>query len=78
MRALIVLDVEVEDGQRPGTRYARLEWVARSVARFVGFQKRIRRVNNVEVHPGEAATAMPEVPLMRISGQAEIEQGVAK
>ncbi len=78
MRALIVIDVEVEDGQRPGTRYARLEWVARSVARFVGFQKRIRRVNNVEVHSGEATAAMPEVPLMRITGHVEIKEGVAK
>ena len=48
------------------------------MARFVGFQKRIRRVNNVEVHPGEATAAMPEVPLMRITAETEIEQGVAK
>ncbi|MCP3996372.1 MAG: hypothetical protein GY722_15140 [bacterium] len=78
MRALIVIDVEVEDGQRPGTRYARLEWVARSVARFVGFQRRIGRVNTVEVHPGEVTASLPAVPLMRISGETDIEQGVAK
>ncbi|MCP4306249.1 MAG: hypothetical protein GY788_15555 [bacterium] len=78
MRALIVIDVEVEDGKRPGTRYARLEWVAESVARFVGFQKRIRTVNIVEVHPGEATAAMPAVPLMRISGETDIEEAVAK
>ncbi len=44
MRAIIVIDLEIDDGQRPGTRFARLEWVAKSVAGFVVYLRRVQQL----------------------------------
>ncbi len=51
MRALIVIEVEVPDGQRPGTPYARVRWVVESLRRFAGQLRRVQRVESVAVHP---------------------------
>ncbi len=59
MRAIIVIDLEIDDGQRPGTRFARLEWVAKSVAGFVVYLRRVRQLNTVTVHPGSSASKLP-------------------
>ncbi len=66
MRAIIVSDLEIDDGQRPGTRFARLEWVAKSVAGFVVYLKRVRQLNTVTVHPGSSAGKLPTEGLIDI------------
>ena len=66
MRAIIVIDLEIDDGQRPGTRFARLEWVAKSVAGFVVYLRRVRRLNTVTVHPGSSAGKLPTEGLIDI------------
>ena len=67
MRTLIVIDVEIDDGVRPGTGFARLEWVARSVARFIGNQRRVQEIHRVTVHPTTAATLLPAAPFLTIN-----------
>lgn len=69
MRALIAIELEVVDGQRPGTRFARLEWVARSLARFAGNQRRVAHVHAVTVHPEGAGAALPTNPLLDLSSR---------
>ncbi len=66
MRAINVIDLEIDDGQRPGTRFARLEWVAKSVAGFVVYLKRVRQLNTVTVHPGSSAGKLPTEGLIDI------------
>ena len=66
MRAIIVIDLEIDDGQRPGTRFARLEWVAKSVAGFVVYLRRVRQLNTVTVHPESSANLLPAEGLIDI------------
>ena len=66
MRAIIVIDLEIDDGQRPGTRFARLEWVAKSVAGFVVYLRRVQQLNTVTVHPGSSAGKLPTEGLIDI------------
>lgn len=66
MRALIILDVEIDDGKRPGTGFARLQWVTRSVARFVGLQRRVRRLHSTTVHHPAAIDQLPSLPLLSV------------
>lgn len=66
MRALIVLDVEIDDGKRPGTGFARLQWVTRSVARFIGMQRRVKRLHSATVHHPAAINLLPALPLLSV------------
>jgi len=66
MRALIVLDVEIDEGKRPGTGFARLQWVTRSVARFVGLQRRVKRLHSTTVHHPAAINQLPSLPLISV------------
>ena len=72
MRALIVLEVEIDDGKRPGTGFARLEWVARSTASFIGYQRRVRRLHSVTVHHAAVAEHLPAIPLMAFEPEPEL------
>ncbi len=58
MRALIVIEVEVPDGQRAGTRFTRLGWVARSVGMHARKLRRVREVHSVAVHRAEAGASL--------------------
>ncbi len=58
MRALIVVEVEVAEGQRPGTRFTRLDWVARSVGRHALKLRRVRGVHSVAVYRTEAGASL--------------------
>ena len=74
MRALIVLDVEIDDGQRPGTGFARLQWVARSATRFVGIQRRVRKIHSASVHHPDAAHHLPALPIDTVELDASLER----
>lgn len=78
MRALIVLDVEIDEGKRPGTGFARLEWVAGSVARFVGFQRRVKRLHSTTVHHPAAVDQLPSLPLITVEFEATLAQAVQR
>lgn len=58
MRALIVFDVEVFEGVRPGTVFARLLRVAHKGGEFVGWLRHVEALHSVGVFPSNAADVL--------------------
>ena len=58
MRALIVFDVEVFEGVRPGTVFARLLRVAHKGGEFVGWLRHVEALHSVGVFPSTAADVL--------------------
>lgn len=67
MRVKLVIDLELAEGKRPGTRYGWAERVARTVGSFAGRMSPVRRLVSVELRQ-PADGERPETVLMAIEG----------
>jgi hypothetical protein len=62
MRALLVFDVEIDEGKRPSTRFRRLDQIVRTAAPFLGRLRHVRELRSVMVcDPGQAEGLAAEV-----------------
>ena len=67
MRIRLVIDLDLDEGRRLGTRYGRAERVARAVAAFTGRIGPVQRVRSFEVRQ-PADDTHPETTLMVFDG----------
>jgi hypothetical protein len=54
MKATITLQVDLDPGKRPGTKWNRLERVTRLVAGYTTQLRHVRRIESVIAHTGPA------------------------
>ena len=67
MRIKLVIDLDLDEGKRLGTRYGRAERVAQAVAAFTGRLASVQRLRSFEVRqPGN--DTHPETVLMSFDG----------